>query len=507
MSPFQFDRIYPNRKTMEEKRNKDGVFIGRYVLIEYNDENSGEYTNNSGIDLTNYEKTYDSTIWQKIYDKEDNEEKYVQIASLDTPLPGIKTETVSPGTEPSVDIIYTTSPETYKFSLPTAWGFEVKEAETEYSDEVDENNKNLNIYYNKDAFDKVRFEKKSDNEDWKPYKYYIKPENSSDSNSDGPYEEYNGATYYLSLEKKDDDTTYYKKVFTPKNDNDNVKNKISLEAIDTNNDNSKDTKALSLILPGLGNAVADTYDLLYGKNRNSFIYSDIKQKDTMYEQDNNNNKPIYNKPLYNIDEKSVVGLMNKVYDIIGRMKIKDLPNELNDDTIEDSDLVNTLFKEGNEYYLVIKYLTTENGVEEQKYKKELFNEKSLYRLIAEMQHLVSGSYESIFDALDNELQISGDNNWIGIEKDNELSYKIKHAAFGDRIDSDYITKSIKIEDEKITITDYLLDEAGHVTTTGIPSTTYYMPAAYNNNTIPRTDDNEVNNAVIPIGSIWYDTSP
>ena len=30
-----FDRIYPNRLTMEKNRHTDGVYIGRYVLIDY----------------------------------------------------------------------------------------------------------------------------------------------------------------------------------------------------------------------------------------------------------------------------------------------------------------------------------------------------------------------------------------------------------------------------------------------------------------------------------------
>lgn len=32
---FQFDRVYPNRKAMEDAAKTDGVYIGRYVLIEY----------------------------------------------------------------------------------------------------------------------------------------------------------------------------------------------------------------------------------------------------------------------------------------------------------------------------------------------------------------------------------------------------------------------------------------------------------------------------------------
>jgi hypothetical protein len=32
---MSFDIIYPNRFTMDEKAGSDGVYAGRYVLIEY----------------------------------------------------------------------------------------------------------------------------------------------------------------------------------------------------------------------------------------------------------------------------------------------------------------------------------------------------------------------------------------------------------------------------------------------------------------------------------------
>jgi hypothetical protein len=32
-----FDKIYPNRATMDSAAKEDGVLIGRYVLVEYND--------------------------------------------------------------------------------------------------------------------------------------------------------------------------------------------------------------------------------------------------------------------------------------------------------------------------------------------------------------------------------------------------------------------------------------------------------------------------------------
>ena len=34
---MSFDRVYPNRKIMEENASTDGVFVGRFVLIEYDD--------------------------------------------------------------------------------------------------------------------------------------------------------------------------------------------------------------------------------------------------------------------------------------------------------------------------------------------------------------------------------------------------------------------------------------------------------------------------------------
>lgn len=47
---MSFDRVYPNRKIMEENASTDGVFIGRFVLIEYDDNT---YSRRTGyIDYT-----------------------------------------------------------------------------------------------------------------------------------------------------------------------------------------------------------------------------------------------------------------------------------------------------------------------------------------------------------------------------------------------------------------------------------------------------------------------
>lgn len=48
-SPFVFDKIYPNRRTMEENAQTDNVYIGRYVLIKYTYYETETFT---PVDLT-----------------------------------------------------------------------------------------------------------------------------------------------------------------------------------------------------------------------------------------------------------------------------------------------------------------------------------------------------------------------------------------------------------------------------------------------------------------------
>ena len=39
---FYFDRIYPNRVSMDTNAKKDGIFAGRYVLVEYEQDISAD---------------------------------------------------------------------------------------------------------------------------------------------------------------------------------------------------------------------------------------------------------------------------------------------------------------------------------------------------------------------------------------------------------------------------------------------------------------------------------
>ena len=113
-STFQFDRQYNTRSAMDNAAATDGVYIGRYVLVEYGQrwvdtegknidytliENQGaarlegvvqseSFTNNANTDLQKYGATYDSTVWQKIYS--DGTDKYIMVAELNAVTPRIE---------------------------------------------------------------------------------------------------------------------------------------------------------------------------------------------------------------------------------------------------------------------------------------------------------------------------------------------------------------------------------------------------------------------------------
>lgn len=69
-STFQFDKIYPNRKEMDDACAADGVFIGRYVLVDYNTDSILGYVHaqvddelkNKPVVVGYQEKRWDDTL-------------------------------------------------------------------------------------------------------------------------------------------------------------------------------------------------------------------------------------------------------------------------------------------------------------------------------------------------------------------------------------------------------------------------------------------------------------
>lgn len=145
-SPFQFDKVYRSRCVMDEQAAEDGVYIGRYVLIqysedkynlpegtsidpditseekdyivtsqtqslEYNDEtatasistanealsrlyiniqNNTEFQTNLNKDLEKYGNSYHNTVWMKI--QANGVLQYIMIAELNAVVPQLEIE-------------------------------------------------------------------------------------------------------------------------------------------------------------------------------------------------------------------------------------------------------------------------------------------------------------------------------------------------------------------------------------------------------------------------------
>lgn len=320
---FTFDKIYSNRLQMDNSCTSDGIFLGRYVLVEYglpatqylvgyldnkimyddpsdrsdshiilcengklvkvkrsnqwylyvgnvtasgtkewkyltritNDRVDDEqYNLNYQIDYPVYGRGYDSTVWIKQYIN--NQETYVQIAELNTVVPNFSIYPLLPQ-DPYVavddsNIVY--QPGKYYYYDETDSHYKLDNNDTKTEGRVyyleselgpaittDQSSTNLlyklrvptnfqldlddnNIYYNKEGFSKTKHFRDDKTENTINYKL-----------------SQSGYRFYYNVEQ------------------DNVVG----EPIE----DGYDRKSLVVKLPALGNAVCDTYDLLYGQNR------------------------------------------------------------------------------------------------------------------------------------------------------------------------------------------------------------------------------------------------
>lgn len=321
---FTFDKIYSNRLQMDNSCTSDGIFLGRYVLVEYglpatqylvgyldnkimyddpsdrsdshiilcengklvkvkrsnqwylyvgnvtasgtkewkyltritNDRVDDEqYNLNYQIDYPVYGRGYDSTVWIKQYIN--NQETYVQIAELNTVVPNfsiypllpqdpyVAVDNASIVYQPGKYYYYDETDSHYKLdNNDTKTEGRVYYLESEFGPAIttDQSSTNLlyklrvptnfqldlddnNIYYNKEGFSKTK--RSYDNTTKNSINYKLSQ---------------SGYRFYYNVEQ------------------DNVVG----EPIE----DGYDRKSLVVKLPALGNAVCDTYDLLYGQNRN-----------------------------------------------------------------------------------------------------------------------------------------------------------------------------------------------------------------------------------------------
>lgn len=324
---FTFDKIYSNRLQMDNSCTSDGIFLGRYVLVEYglpatqylvgyldnkimyddpsdrsdshiilcengklvkvkrsnqwylyvgnvtasgtkewkyltritNDRVDDEqYNLNYQIDYPVYGRGYDSTVWIKQYIN--NQETYVQIAELNTVVPNFSIYPLLPQ-DPYVavddaSVVY--QPGKYYYYDETDSHYKLDNSDTKTEGRIyyleselgpaittDQSSTNLlyklrvptnfqldlddnNIYYNKEGFNKAK--RSYDNTTENSINYKLSQ---------------SGYRFYYNVEQ------------------DNVVG----EPIE----DGYDRKSLVVKLPALGNAVCDTYDLLYGQNRNDSV--------------------------------------------------------------------------------------------------------------------------------------------------------------------------------------------------------------------------------------------
>ena len=303
---FIFDKIYTSRKEMEETLTQeengiivgDGVFINRYVLIDYNyapDSNIlyvDRYTQNleeneiyaahRDIDAQTYGANYNHTVWMKIYDS--GKEHYIMIAELNAVAPTFELLPDAPSEqngEPHFDLRYS-GELNYKYHVPKNWDFVLNEYKTtenydESSDEYayyeinESNTANRSYqadkeypYYNKAGFDP---EIKSYDKDIELQGFKL---NETESSATYPEEEfitialtkdtYQPNKYYIEQNGKyikalDDysaDAIYY--MISQKYTNNIVQNIKKL-----------DTKRLDIYLPSIGNSISDVYDSIFGQ--------------------------------------------------------------------------------------------------------------------------------------------------------------------------------------------------------------------------------------------------
>ena len=97
------DKIYKSRWEMEQNQATDSIFVGRYVLIHYGDNEVDGSNPNAEADIEKYGSRFHHTVWMKQYTSDG--EKYVQIGSMDAQMAKLilKADLSADQTDPKVD--------------------------------------------------------------------------------------------------------------------------------------------------------------------------------------------------------------------------------------------------------------------------------------------------------------------------------------------------------------------------------------------------------------------
>ena len=348
---FQFDRIFPNRKAMDDAASsgEDGVFTGHFVLVKYN--NSGdylllngtnnEYSTNYDIDRTQYGNNfdirgYDATVWQKIYSN--GESKFISVATLNGLMPTIDLIPDAPKQLPAEVYLDKKAPGygVYVVKVPMQWGFRIKEAEN--NSLSDQQIIQPKIVYNEESGEYEQI--------------------SEMINADIYFNKNGGSKMYKSsaLNNISDEI-----ILTPTGKSGRLYDGVQKE----------DYYELGIHLPMIGNMVSDGYDLIYGGNIDEKRPTDILWYNGNVSDDlkTNGNLLLGGKTH---DLNTLAGTLNTLHDRLGQIII---PIE-NDYNINDC-------SDNNIYYLNNKYYRKGFSYNENQVNEDLFRYDKVENLLLE----------------------------------------------------------------------------------------------------------------------------
>ena len=373
---LQFDLIYPSRFQMDNSTALDGVFLGRYVAIDYGempitgyyntddkqfytvrenqnaevrieaqtnkiyqDIGSGEpafyywdksgqyvkiqnssaqlnssYVQNYHIDVNNYGAAYDGTVWQKTYDPATNKYKYVLVAELNAKTPSFHLVVDKPTNVPVTPYFDRDSTNMdYYLHMAPSYGHRIKKIPT--GGQSDEKADHYEIVYTNTGTTNINWREET--------------------------KEVDGDIYYNKAGFDDTKRTY--------SDTENTINyeyaksgriygqqdaPIFVEGAPEN-----DTYDWFFRVPALGNAVCSVWDKLYGYNKDTndrFIELSQKQDDT-------------ESHLVTYSRDTIYGTVNELRDALG-YKFIDAKSVTLPDTTEDKNekvkVTNTYIRTG-----------------------------------------------------------------------------------------------------------------------------------------------------------------
>ena len=363
-SLFTFDKIYANRAQMDENVNTDPVFLGRYVLVEYDDppikgyysngqffsdstlrvpiaspkpnqmyqdvSGSGsnifyEYKNstftlitsfdtstsafayNYKIDVTKYGRSYDSTAWIKQFDTNTNSYKYVMVAELNTVVPNLHIAVDAPNTVSKAPY-YDSASTNLDYFMHIQAPYEHRFAISEESDVTLRQNRN-SWTYDGNGVETLTQESLEQDVDI----FYNKAGFNLNERT------YVNAESSIGFEKTSSGRKYF-----------GTTSNLQHSTAD-------DVYLWHIRLPEIGNAVCSLWDVLYGESRNQ-KYSAERADTTVIYEDN-----------------TYIGAVNRLRDLLGYTFMPIENREENDIFDASVDSIDVLYYSGDNRGVPVEY--------------------------------------------------------------------------------------------------------------------------------------------------------